>query len=115
MSSRKKPYVVINDNLDELDLIDNSIPRINTNIVHPLLPQKELRDLENSKISSPNTGPNTGPNTDSNSSIPAPSMYDGGSRRRKRHSRRRRHSRVANKKSRKIRRSRRSRRHHRRR
>lgn len=107
MSSRKKPYVVINDNLDELDLIDNSIPRINTNIVHPLLPQKELRDLENSEISSPKT--------DSNSSIPAPSMYDGGSRRRKRHSRRRRHSRVANKKSRKIRRSRRSRRHHRRR
>lgn len=105
MSSRKKPYVVINDNLDELDLIDNSIPRINTNIVHPLLPQKELGDLENSEISSPKT--------DSNSSILAPSMYDGGSRRRKRHSRRRRHSRVANKKSRKIRRSRRSRRHHR--
>ena len=43
MSSRKKPYVVINDNLGNLDLINNNHRTyINTQIGRLSLPQKEL-------------------------------------------------------------------------
>ncbi len=42
MSSLKNPYDIdyrnLNANLSNHDLIDNSIPPININIVHPLLP-----------------------------------------------------------------------------
>ena len=104
MSSRKKPYVDINDNLDNLNLIINHKPYINTKIGSSSLPQKELGDLANSKISGAKTG-----------SKPYIPEYDGGSRRRKRHSRRRRVTNKKSRKNRKSRKSRKSRRHHRRR